>query len=406
VPSTIAWLDTSADEQRRVRELIALFAQAESRDELGIGQIRDAFSETLFPGTSVIQTRARYFLFVPWIYRDGVRRGRSGPQLKAWADIRERRLIETLRAAGDLRGLIGRIAGPDVKILPSTIYWSGLIRYGILMGDVAADQLGTRGINPALREADELASRDIGDWHPTLPDQPEGFPDRLESGFNLTHREAGWLAERIATAAPDTQLTHLVQRDAPPAPDSWAPWGDISCADAPVAVRDQLEHGRLFSLGMHGAALLYNLLIGERYEAAGHTRIGQPIADYRDRLAAWVDQCADAGRQLASWNREQMWHLVRNVNPRISVGTRLFVDTWLDAVIAGEFAGVADSQRLRALVTQREQKHKRAQSRLTNERLLRTWSGETGSAALTYRWPVVRGMVADIHEGAARDAGA
>ena len=63
----IAWLDTSSDEQRRVRELIALFAQSESRDELGIGQVRDAFSEMLFPGTSVIQTRARYFLFVPWI---------------------------------------------------------------------------------------------------------------------------------------------------------------------------------------------------------------------------------------------------------------------------------------------------------------------------------------------------
>lgn len=59
--STIAWLDTSADEQRRVREMIALFAQQESRDELGIGQIRDTISELLFPGTSVLQTRARYF---------------------------------------------------------------------------------------------------------------------------------------------------------------------------------------------------------------------------------------------------------------------------------------------------------------------------------------------------------
>lgn len=36
-------------------------------DELGIGSIRDTFSDELFPGTSTIQTRARYFLFVPWI---------------------------------------------------------------------------------------------------------------------------------------------------------------------------------------------------------------------------------------------------------------------------------------------------------------------------------------------------
>lgn len=38
-------------------------------DPLGLGPVRDALSETLFPGISTIQTRARYFPFVPWIYR-------------------------------------------------------------------------------------------------------------------------------------------------------------------------------------------------------------------------------------------------------------------------------------------------------------------------------------------------
>lgn len=64
--SSVAWLDTSADEQRRVREMIALFSQPESRDELGIGQLRQVLSDTLFPGTTVLLTRARYFLIVPW----------------------------------------------------------------------------------------------------------------------------------------------------------------------------------------------------------------------------------------------------------------------------------------------------------------------------------------------------
>ncbi len=52
MPSTIAWLDASREDQRRIREAINLFAQHESRDELGIGQVRDAFSDRLFPGTS------------------------------------------------------------------------------------------------------------------------------------------------------------------------------------------------------------------------------------------------------------------------------------------------------------------------------------------------------------------
>ena len=39
-------------------------------DELGIGVIRDSFSDTLFPGISTIQTRAKYFLTIPRIFRD------------------------------------------------------------------------------------------------------------------------------------------------------------------------------------------------------------------------------------------------------------------------------------------------------------------------------------------------
>ena len=76
-----------------------------------------------------------------WIYKDGTR-GYEGADLEYWAVRRERRLIEALRTADDLEGLIGRRAGPAVKILPSTIYWSGLTRYGILMSDVAIDRLG------------------------------------------------------------------------------------------------------------------------------------------------------------------------------------------------------------------------------------------------------------------------
>ncbi|GAF88754.1 unnamed protein product, partial [marine sediment metagenome] len=50
-------------------EVISLFKQRDTRDEMGLAQIRDIFAEIFFPGTTTIQTRARYFLFVPWLYR-------------------------------------------------------------------------------------------------------------------------------------------------------------------------------------------------------------------------------------------------------------------------------------------------------------------------------------------------
>jgi hypothetical protein len=402
--SIIAWLDTSADEQRRVRELIALFTQSESRDELGIGQIRDVFSEALFPGTSVIQTRARYFLFVPWIFQEGARR-LSGARLKAWTDQRERRLIESLRQAGETEGLIGRRAGPAVKILPSSIYWSGLLRYGILTHDAAPDQLHGATASGPGDGADELAMRIQGDWAATLPAVPPGFPEPVEDGFAMPRHEATWLREQMMNATPGSLLGHLLGHAHPPDLGSGAPWEDSACTAAPADVRVLLHHAKLFSQAIHGAFLLYNLLIGERYESADLTRISDPVDGYRDRIDAWSKECAGLGAALSGWNREEFWSLVLQANPRISMATRLFVDAWVNAVCADQSSAVADDQALRDLVTRRERQQKKAQSRLSNERLLRTWSGASGSAQLVYRWPQVRRILTDIHDGLGRHAG-
>ena len=83
-PAVLAWLDYSQADQRRAREIISMFSQQESRDELGLGRIRDALSDALFPGTSVLLTRARYFLFVPWLFREGARYRYQGARLSSW----------------------------------------------------------------------------------------------------------------------------------------------------------------------------------------------------------------------------------------------------------------------------------------------------------------------------------
>jgi Family of unknown function (DUF6361) len=401
VASVIAWLDTSAEEQRRAREIIALFTQPESRDELGIGQIRDAFSNTLFPGTSVIQTRARYFLFVPWIYRGGLRRNRSGQDLKAWADIQERRLVEGLRRAGATDGLIGRIAGAAVKRLPSSIYWAGLVRYGILTRDSAPDQL-TQAIDSritGIAAADELAIRASSEWNPTLPPAPTGFPDEVPGGFAMSREEASWLAEQIEKSAGGTLLAHLLKADSAPDTDSFWPWDDTAARTAPPVVAQPLRHAQLFSLCMHGAALLYNLLVGERYEQQSLSAVPDPVDTYHGRLEEWAEDCVAARHQLEIWDRRDMWDLVALANPNVGPVTKAFVNTWLDAITSGGYAEISSNEQLRALVADRERHQKGTQSRLVNDHLLRTWSGASGSGRLDFRWPQVRGIVTDIRDG-------
>ena len=85
--SSFTWLDYSEHERRRALDVISLFKYQDTRDELGLASIRDAFAECFFPGTTTIQTRARYFLFVPWLCleleRKGVSSDKAGRRLRS-----------------------------------------------------------------------------------------------------------------------------------------------------------------------------------------------------------------------------------------------------------------------------------------------------------------------------------
>lgn len=67
---SLTWIDHDTEARERSLRILALFQERESRDELGLGGVRDSFADRLFPGTSTIQTRLRYMLFVPWMYRE------------------------------------------------------------------------------------------------------------------------------------------------------------------------------------------------------------------------------------------------------------------------------------------------------------------------------------------------
>jgi len=405
VASTIAWLDTSADEQRRVREMIALFAQQESRDELGIGQIRDTISELLFPGTSVLQTRARYFLLVPWCYQYVARRG-AGSSLQAGAQRIERSLVEVLIKSDD-QGIIGRRAGAAVKNLPSTIFWSGLVTYGILTRDASPQQL--TGAVRTFDDADELVERRAGEWHATLPPVPHGFPWSLDDDtslrpLDLRVEEAEWLRERMMESSQGTLLEHLVRTSSAPESGSGAPWEDRSCLAAPAHTIAVVDHARAFSLVVHGAALIYNLLVATAYETAGFDRVKEQVGSYREQYVEWLTR-ADAMNRFHDWEQSAFWQLIDSRPNRVSRRSRDFVDQLVRLMRTGAADTVLDdhSSPLPALVADRERAAKRGQSRLgSNRKLLGAWNGSSGAAPLTFRWTQVRGIVTDIHDGLAR----
>jgi hypothetical protein len=52
--SICAWLDHSESNRRKALDVVDLFREQDTRDELGIGTVRDAIADSLFPGISTI----------------------------------------------------------------------------------------------------------------------------------------------------------------------------------------------------------------------------------------------------------------------------------------------------------------------------------------------------------------
>lgn len=397
--SLIAWLDASSEEQRRMRDIIRLFADRESRDELGLGQIRDALGDGLFPGTSTLHTRARYLLFVPWIYQEAARH--SNPS--AEADRMERKLISTIRGSEDYAGLLGLQAGTALKTLPSSIYWSMLRRYRILRDPSLSvrDALALDGHTIGGDDIDEGSAGRFRVWSNTMPRAPRDFPKTVPGGFALRQEEAGWLRDRILDEAPDTLMAHFVVN--PPSNDSPAPWADPASHTVTGDARILLDHAQSFSTVMHGAQLLYNLMLAEQYETAGFDALEGPADGYRERLESWsltLSTVVDVSR----WNLDDLLarvDMVRGtpVHPR----SVRFVRDWLEILKHTPLGEVADNLDARAFLVKREKQNKGPQARLGNPRRLQTWGGGSGSGALTFRWRNVSAILRDIHEGLDRD---
>lgn len=403
--SRVAWLDASADEQRRVREVVQLFAQRETLDEMGGRRIVIALSDTLFPGTSQLHSRARYVLFIPWLCQIAA----SKKDRLGWLDWLERRLITSfLDTDGiDAAGLVGLDAGPAVKQLPSSMYWTALQSWGVHAWPGTIDETlermarggrSGRAGGADVGDLDELAERQPSVWHPGVGRPPPGFPEDPAGGFALTPEEAEWLRERWLATTDGSLLAHLVRRAQPLTDEAWAPWLDSACRTATGPICATLDDAERFGLAVDGARMLYNLLVAERYVERGYTAADADLGAYRDRIDGWAAEVHDRASLFDGWEPRDFWAFVRGRNARVDEFSRRFFDVWFDHLSRQEVDRVADDERLRGLCAERERFLKRGQARLANDKLLAAWrGGSTGRAV--YRWHQVQVLVGDVLDG-------
>lgn len=399
MPSTFTWLDYSEHERKTMLDVVELFGEKSTVDEIGIGQVRDAFADLWFPGTSTIQTAAKYFLLVPWTYLSLEQRHVGAERFADEARKIETKTIQHLIDSGAQNGIIGRVARDSLQRLPSTVYWQGLRTWGIRQFEGSQDFYHRSVDDYYSQGADfrhlksvfhgETTESEPQNWNSGIPTMPKGFPEG--ASLDLTKEEATFLRHRVQESCKNSLLEFLLTENV-------AIDGETFVWDLPIELPpkllEQVEHGRRFSEAMHGAQLLYNIILADL------KKWDEQISLFRDEWERWTETINARLDNFQTWDLKRFWEIVGTGNRNISPRASDFIGKWIRLVQEAKNVGeLRNSEIARDLIRTRERQIKKGLARVGGGRPLELWKGESGAAQLDLRWRSARRIIVEILKG-------
>ena len=397
--SSVGWLDLDSAASERVGTLLRSLEEPGTLDALGLGSVRDAFSAMLSPGTSTIQTRIRYFLFLPWICArleaERVRPADFASRLRE----DEARLIDCLRHLGPNQGVAGYTAGRDLKRMPSESYWAGLASWGLRRLDLSIAEYGQRaaalGRNRPDRDDDGDTTVSTASMWAAIPSSPEDFL-HADITFDLRRDEALVLVDHIRQKHRGTLLAFLCGRPEISV-DFALPW-DLPSDGLPGQLAEILHHARCFSELTVGPQHVYNILLARKAKAELGWDTDELEANELGHIDDWVELVADRYEELSAWVEDlpEFWDFL--VEHNVSAPTRDFLTAMATRAITNP-AGFAEDPAVHARIRDREIRLKSKRARLAHRSALENWNQGPFGGQLNYRWPITRSYLTDIAAG-------
>jgi hypothetical protein len=273
----IGWIDYGSRDRNKILSVLSLLSTPEAVDELGIGVVRDGFADILFPGISTIQTRAKYFLLVPYIMMELERENILSP--KSFLDrlSKEEIALISLLKKDNAKGVFGGRAGERLQRKPSSIYWNGFYTFGIFQNYARLSLNGyVRAVCALKREKRLLSaighiekSEGTGDadmycsacgfWR--VPPPPENWRENVT--MELTVEEASFLRERIIKSehSKDSLLAYILRNKIYEVKDYY----DISIIEKkiklPQTIHKDYKMALDFAEFIYGANIRYNVIL-------------------------------------------------------------------------------------------------------------------------------------------------
>lgn len=407
--SQLGWIDFSSEDRGKVKQALAMMADKGTLDELGIGQIRDAFADLLFPGISTIQTRAKYFIFVPRLLREyqqlpSAKRKKQPLQqyLKTQENELTRQLVECCSI--DELGIIGRtsIASGGVKQLPSTIYWGGLRKFHIANTTASLAEVAR-----ALQSNEERLSYDHQDDATDhaesalieLPDNDPVWRNESKLQMQLSAVEAKFLTAKMTeTIGLEESIfaqifaSEIMQGDIAPNELEFDELVEKMLYEKTVSktCKHNLKLASDFSLAMEGPHIVLNLLLAQ---ANGYE---SQVIDLSEEYERW-SETARAKDVFNNYSVNGWLRVIVDGKPRnIKSHTQLFIREFAAAFQASSNHHIGEN--IQKIVRQQSHQNKGKLSKLKHNAPYEGW---VGVARLDFRWSTAKVILKDLSEGLA-----
>jgi len=294
---SIGWIDFSKSDREKVSSILDMLGEKATLDELGIASIRDGFADIFFPGTSTIQTRAKYFFLVPYELRDiELSNLAESNNLMGLLRNSERDTGKMLyeQDPSEHSGVIGRrilhTSGNNwVKRTPAEIYWAGLRRYDIFRNNfslteylqyIAAQKRNKENILSLGNRNDNQEEHDDADAGDVPYTRFWNMPDTAYAGreewrktlsMKLSKEEGSFLKRQIHLTCPDSMMDYLLQNDLSDVLEGCKYFQHLEkCKNRfPDSIRQDYEMALNFSNFVYLLRILYNRICRqETYEPA------------------------------------------------------------------------------------------------------------------------------------------
>lgn len=401
----IGFVSFNQEALNRANKVMKLLQGQGAIDELGLGRIRDAFSNMMFPGMSVLQTHAKYFVLMPALYSH-LEKTRINDSREARNVVRESEIKLTQRlTAGspkDTRGIIGADMLREsngtkyVKYDPTYVYLAGMEIYGLIPrgGNIYALLAERSRFNQSLPKK-QTGSSDAGDDSDDLTGTRQvyktcgenyAFTTREPLDIALSYKEADFLKKQIIAHTEGSLLAYLLDSELYKTAIEYY-FDDLGKAfngTLPDALyktyKLALRFSRFAYLLRLRYAMLYDIAVGADREAEEElTRFNETLTEFKDEFSP-----------------ESIAEIVHHVSSRVNEEScKMFILKAAGLIAKGSY------QELDQQIILREKSIKGLKrSKLINAKEMQPGKPFETPSMMSYRWnTIVRTVLSEIEEG-------